>query len=102
MASQALHREDRSEPRHDVMWRTQCRILGVTTPLTIVNISPGGFMARAPDGLNVGDRLALDLPEWGQVTAEVRWSLGGRIGCHLDQAIAPRVFEMMLLQLRRG
>jgi hypothetical protein len=56
--------------------------------LLIVNISALGLMARTESVLETGDRIRVTLPVVGVVAAEVRWSLGGRIGCQLDQPIA--------------
>src|SRR3546814_9838042 len=47
-----------------------------------------GLMARCDAGYAVGDRLRITLPVVGVVVAEIRWSLGGRIGCQLDRPIA--------------
>ncbi len=56
--------------------------------LLIVNISAMGLMARCDEGYAIGDRLRIALPVVGVVVAEIRWSLGGRIGCQLDHPIA--------------
>src|SRR3546814_1471715 len=48
--------------------------------MLIVNISAMGLMARCDAGYAVGDRLRITLPVVGVVVAEIRWSLGGRIG----------------------
>ncbi|RIA46581.1 PilZ domain-containing protein [Hephaestia caeni] len=56
--------------------------------MLIVNISALGLMARCDAGYAVGDRLRITLPVVGVVVAEIRWSLGGRIGCQLDRPIA--------------
>ena len=55
--------------------------------LLIVNLSAMGLMARADLPYAVGERLRITLPVVGVVIAELRWSLGGRIGCELDQPI---------------
>jgi hypothetical protein len=55
--------------------------------LLIVNISAGGLMARTDLPYAVGDRLHVTLPIVGDVLADIRWALGGRIGCELDQSI---------------
>jgi hypothetical protein len=53
----------------------------------IVNISAHGLMARCDSELKTGDRIRVVLPIAGSVVAEVRWSLGGRIGCQFERAI---------------
>ena len=55
--------------------------------LLIVNLSALGLMARADLPYAVGQRLRVTLPVVGTVVAEIRWSLGGRLGCELDQPI---------------
>lgn len=70
--------------------------------LLIVNLSAQGLMARSNHDLPVGARLTLTLPVIGVVRAEVRWSLGGRIGCELDDAIALAEYYELLAVLVRG
>ncbi|MEN2785366.1 hypothetical protein ACFOKI_12900 [Sphingomonas qilianensis] len=53
-------------------------------------------MARYDDGLPVGARLQIDLPVIGMVDADVRWSLGGRIGCALERAIDQATYYELL------
>ena len=55
--------------------------------LLIVNVSAMGLMARADVPYAIGERLRITLPVIGVVIAEIRWSLGGRLGCELDQPI---------------
>ena len=81
--------ELRTEPRDEVQHRARATDLGSGSPvpMLIVNMSPGGLMARCETPLNAGDRMRLTLPVAGARVAEVRWALGGRIGCQFDQAI---------------
>ena len=60
---------------------------GAALPLLIVNISPSGLMARSTEPLAPGATLAIALPVVGRVRAEVRWALGGRVGCQLERSI---------------
>jgi hypothetical protein len=81
--------EHRRAPRDEVLYRTRGTAAdGRALGIQIVNISPKGLMARC-EGFSfaVGDRLRVRLPVVGNVAAEVRWALGGRIGCELDVAI---------------
>ncbi len=55
--------------------------------LLIVNLSAMGLMARTDAPYQVGERLRVTLPIVGVVVAEIRWSLGGRIGCEFDWPI---------------
>lgn len=55
--------------------------------MLIVNISAQGLMARCEVPYVVDDRIKIMLPVVGVVMAEIRWSLGGRIGCELRETI---------------
>ncbi|MDY7522484.1 PilZ domain-containing protein [Sphingomonas sp. AAP5] len=69
--------------------------------LLIVNLSAAGLMARCDLSYGVGDRLRVTLPVVGVVVAEIRWALGGRIGCELDVAIAlPEYYELLAVLLK--
>lgn len=70
--------------------------------LLIVNISAAGLMARADLSYGIGDRLRVALPVVGVVVAEIRWSLGGRIGCELDQHIPLADYYEVLAVLAKG
>ena len=70
--------------------------------LLIVNLSAQGLMARSDHDLAPGARLTMTLPVIGVVHAEVRWSLGGRIGCELDDAIDLADYYELLAVLVRG
>lgn len=64
--------------------------------LLVVNVSPGGLMARCDEERAPGDRLRVHLPGLGLMGAEVRWSLGGRIGCRFDAAVPlARYYELL-------
>lgn len=81
-------RDDRSEPRDEVLHRTRAsRADGTQVELVVVNISARGLMARCGAPIEPGERIRVRLPEIGSVPAEVRWALGGRIGCLLDHII---------------
>lgn len=78
----------RREGRDDVHFRVKA--FGPDArPLNmlIVNISPHGLMARCETAFEVGERIRVTLPAVGVTVAEVRWSLGGRIGCQFDHVI---------------
>lgn len=82
------HADIRREGREDVHYRA--RAFGPDAKqlnFLIVNISPHGLMARCEDSFEVGDRIRVVLPHVGPVVAEVRWSLGGRLGCQFDHVI---------------
>lgn len=94
--------EERSEPRDAVHHRTRAAHPdGRLLPLVIVNTSQSGLMARCEAPCEEGDRLKIDLPLIGPVIAEVRWALGGRLGCRLDRALGLAEYYTLLSRLRR-
>lgn len=70
--------------------------------LLIVNLSAAGLMARTEASYAVGERLHITLPVVGVVIAEIRWSLGGRIGCELDTPIPLAEYYELLATLLRA
>ena len=46
----------------------------------LANISEGGFMAECEEKVRKGSIVEVQLPDRGQVRAEVRWVLGWRFG----------------------
>jgi hypothetical protein len=94
--------DERSEPRDAVHHRARAahpdgRIL----PLLIVNTSQGGLMARCDEPCEPGDRLRVDLPAIGAAMAEVRWALGGRLGCRFERQLGLAEYYTLLMALRR-
>lgn len=89
MARSALALKDqRSVTRDDIHYRARAICPnGSRISLLIVNISAMGLMARIDDNFAEGDQLTVQLPVVGSIKAEVRWSLGGRIGCELEKPI---------------
>jgi hypothetical protein len=69
--------------------------------LLIVNISPHGLMARCEKPFTEGDRMRVTLPAVGVVAAEVRWSLGGRLGASFDTAIDLASYYELIAQLMK-
>lgn len=95
--------EGRREDRDEVHYRA--RAFGPDAKqlkLLIVNISPHGMMARCDAGFEIGERMRVTLPVVGTVVAEVRWSLGGRIGCQFGQAIDLASYYELLAALVKG
>ncbi|HEX8382393.1 MAG TPA: PilZ domain-containing protein [Sphingomonas sp.] len=89
--------EVRSEPRDEVHYRARAYDpAGRPTIMLVVNISPGGLMARCDETYEPGATIRVTLPMLGQVAGRVRWSLGGRIGCQFDRPIAPREYRTLL------
>ena len=44
------------------------------------DLSSSGFMAECPQPVRIGGYVSLDVPGIGQVDAQVRWQVGGRMG----------------------
>ena len=94
--------DDRSEPRDAVHHRTRAHHGdGRLLPLVVVNTSTSGLMARCDVRVEQGDRLRIDLPVVGPIAAEVRWSLGGRIGCRFVTTMGISQYYELLAALRR-
>lgn len=93
LAYASERREDRDEVHH----RTRAVMGGgLSLPITVVNISPNGLMARCDTALEPGTRIGLFLPGLQPVNAEVRWALGGRIGCEFERSIPPAAYYALL------
>lgn len=94
--------EDRLLRRDEVEYRT--RAVGpdaASLALLIVNLSREGLMARSGASLEPGDIVHVLLPLLGETGAEVRWALGGRIGCQFLQPIDHADYAPLLAELRR-
>ncbi len=104
MPDQAMAiQETRSEPRDEVMHRTRATDgEGNAVKLVLVNVSPSGLMARCDRDPVAGDLLRVVLPIIGEVVAQVRWSLGGRIGCSFDTTIPLKAYYGMLTAMLRN
>ena len=97
----SLWQDDRVAPR-DETWR-RVRVTdahGARLPALIVNLSPQGLMARVDERIVAGELLNFDLPHVGHRRAEVRWSLGGRIGCRFDTGIDAADYPSVLAMMR--
>ena len=95
--------DERAVPRDEVHYRA--RALGPDDKmlsLLIVNMSALGLMARADTNYDVGDQLRVTLPVVGTVVAEIRWTLGGRLGCQLARPIDLASYYDLLAVLVRG
>lgn len=92
--------EDRRENRDEVHYRTRAtRTDGSRIPVLVVNVSPHGLMARCETPLSEGETLRVKLPDGGDVAADVRWALGGRIGCQFARPIAQAPYYELLSKL---
>jgi hypothetical protein len=99
-AANRVQPERRSCEREEVFYRTRASAVGFGSfPVQIVNISAQGCMARTEVELAVGQELIVRLPVVGEVRAEVRWSLGGRVGCQFARMIELAPYLELLGQL---
>lgn len=88
MLAAQVQPERRQSERDEVFYRTRASAPGLGSFLVqVVNISANGLMARTEIDVQVGQSLTVRLPVVGTVKAEVRWSLGGRIGCQFQRMI---------------
>ena len=95
--------EQRRVVRDEVLYRARGRMTdGRELALLIVNISPCGLMARCDPAPGEGARIRVILPAIGATEAEVRWSLGGRIGCEFVQAVPLASYYESLSTMLRG
>lgn len=95
--------DDRREMRDEVHYRA--RAFGPDARqlnFLVVNVSPHGLMARCDAPLKTGDRLRVILPGTGSLGAEVRWSLGGRVGCRFERAIDLATYYELLATLLKA
>lgn len=87
-AANRVQPERRQCEREEVFYRTRAVAAGHGSfPVQVVNISANGLMARTETDLPVGQTLTVRLPVVGEIGAEVRWALGGRIGCQFARMI---------------
>ncbi len=94
--------DGRREARDEVHYRARgTHADGRALPLLVVNISPGGFMARCDVEMAEGDTVRIQLPGVGHRPAEVRWALGGRIGCQFAAPIKLGDYYELLATLLR-
>lgn len=93
--------EDRVEPRDETLFRVRLHTAdGSDRVATVVNVSPNGFMARCEAAIPAGAMVTITLPVVGTFDAEVRWALGGRIGCKFTQEVPPALYQFVLAAMR--
>jgi hypothetical protein len=93
--------DERGEQRDEVLLRARATdSRGLPHVITVVNLSTGGLMARSDAALAPGDTMTVELPLLGRVDVEVRWSLGGRIGCRFARSVPVARYYPMLAAVR--
>lgn len=53
---------------------------GGELPVTITDISAGGFRLRADETLVIGEKVRLRVDKYGEFAAQIRWALGDHAG----------------------
>jgi hypothetical protein len=71
------HRSERWETTGDITVADDC---GRELVARLGNISDGGFMAECEERLPLGTIIVANLPNQGEVRAEIRWVFGWRFG----------------------
>lgn len=99
---QHSYSEKRVDDRVAVLHRTRATgPEGHPIALVIVDLSPGGMMARCEIAFVPGVQIQVQLPVIGAHPAHVRWSLGGRIGCIFCPALAGDQYASALAAVTR-
>ena len=57
-------------------------------PAEITNLSATGFLAAFPEGVEIPERLDVELPQAGSRTAQVVWTSGSMAGCSFSRPLA--------------
>ena len=94
------HRDD---PRRSVRHTLRLEALGATANgeqarVTVHNISASGLLIETAAALDIGETIALELPEAGQRSATVSWASEAYYGCQFDRPLSPA--ELSAAQLR--
>lgn len=53
---------------------------GGEMPVTVTEVSAGGFRLRATETLVIGEKVHLRVQKYGDVPAQIRWALGNDAG----------------------
>lgn len=91
--------DSRRKPRR----RLQLEVPGVSSAsdglaVTIYNISQSGMLIECDGALAVGDKIDVELPEAGVVTARLIWASGIFFGCEFKSPITPATVSASELQ----
>jgi hypothetical protein len=71
---------------------------GVSSGVTIYDISRSGMLVDCDLALPVGHKLSLELPYAGRVTAKVVWRQGSITGCEFEKPISLAAVSACLLR----
>ncbi len=89
--------EDRCAPRMKIEIPAMLRPSGANGfPTTIVDLSLGGFAAKAVTGMRAGALCWLSIGSCKGLQAEVVWNDGTNIGCAFADLLNPAVFDSIV------
>ena len=91
--------------RWDVNFETTLTMGQERIPCLACDISPGGVGVelKTPVGISVGDRLTIDVPEFGAVPAQVRYNGDGYLGLmFVHEATSESALAKCLIELVRA
>lgn len=78
----------RNTPRRALRLATSGRLSGgLEANVTVHNISAAGLLLETAVALEIGEQLAIDLPEAGSVVAVIVWHSQQLYGCAFEQAL---------------
>jgi hypothetical protein len=95
MASAAAFKTDvladevRSSRRHILWLSARVSVRGEAEQVLIHNMSTSGLLFEATLALTLGDRIEIDLPEAGTISAEIVWCSDSYYGCEFASPILP-------------
>ncbi len=69
-----------------------------STTVLIHDISETGMLLQSTGGVPVGEKIAVSLPEAGEVTASVVWCSGAFTGCEFESRLPKAVVSAALLR----
>lgn len=92
-----------AEKRHDV--RRKLSLLasgllhdGTGIEVQIHNISGTGLLLESDVKLTIGDRIEIELPHAGDITAVVMWANGRHFGCQFEGPVSPAMLSAVELK----
>lgn len=95
----AQYEDERGQSRRLMKLQTSGELAsGEIANVTIHNASNSGMLIETSLPLGIGERLLIDLPEFGKVEARVVWQSGQLTGCQFESQIGNAVLSA--LQLR--
>jgi transcriptional regulator with XRE-family HTH domain len=96
---QSLPDGQRKVPRRALWLETSGLVLGgESANVTIHNISAVGLLLESALDLDVGEQLAVDLPEAGMVDAKIVWRSERLYGCAFEKALSASALAAAQLQ----